>query len=252
MLWAEDLIAKEWWNRLRTCLTSMADKTVGAWYNLSIDRPRTSLLMDADDFGLSMILSKSDVEVKRSKVCKKDVLLQARFVGEQQKMPTGLIVPGSDNKSSVELGNSQLPLDFGDAPACRSPEESWSSSTKDSASLVAVDKLLMDHIPAKVLLFPTSTCEALMYIRPITNTDHLGALGGSSWHEEAIGSPALGTTPSTLEVFSEMEQLSLPVQIQQSRLGPLYYVVTDYHHGGDPSSCTSLRKLRRNIVEIRK
>ncbi|GMH27726.1 hypothetical protein Nepgr_029569 [Nepenthes gracilis] len=58
MLWAEDLIAKEWWNRLRTCPTSMADKTVGAWYNLPVDRSRTSFLMDADDFWLSMILSK--------------------------------------------------------------------------------------------------------------------------------------------------------------------------------------------------
>ncbi|GMH27723.1 hypothetical protein Nepgr_029566 [Nepenthes gracilis] len=70
-------------------------------------------------------------------------------------MPTSLIVPGLDNKSSVELGNSQLPPDFGNAPTCRSPEESRSFSTRDSASLVAVDKLLMDPIPTKVLLFPT-------------------------------------------------------------------------------------------------
>ncbi|GMH11748.1 hypothetical protein Nepgr_013589 [Nepenthes gracilis] len=28
--------------------------------------------------------------------------------------------------------------------------------------------------------------------------------------------------------------------------------VTDDHHGGDPSSCTNLGKLRRNIIEIRK
>ncbi|GMH29970.1 hypothetical protein Nepgr_031813 [Nepenthes gracilis] len=91
----------------------------------------------------------SDVEVETSKVYEKDVLLRARFVGEQQKIPICLIVSGLDNKSSVEQGNSQLPPDFGAAPACRSLEESQSSSTGDLASLVAIDKLLMDIIPAK-------------------------------------------------------------------------------------------------------
>ncbi|GMH29969.1 hypothetical protein Nepgr_031812 [Nepenthes gracilis] len=38
-----------------------------------------------------------------------------------------------------------------------------------------------------------------MNIRPITDADSLDALGESSWHEEAVGSPTLGIALSTLE-----------------------------------------------------
>ncbi|GMH17565.1 hypothetical protein Nepgr_019406 [Nepenthes gracilis] len=67
-----------------------------------------------------------------------------------------------------------------------------------------------------------------MSIRPITDEDCLAVLEKLSCLEEAVCSPALGTTPGT---FWEPEQLG---------------------YGGDPSPCTSIGKLRRNIVETRK
>ncbi|GMH01968.1 hypothetical protein Nepgr_003807 [Nepenthes gracilis] len=101
-------------------------------------------------------VAKSDVEAETSKIHDEDVLLMDRFVGEQEKMSKVLIFPEKKDKSTVEQGNFHLPPDFGAALACRSTEGSRKFSTSDPASLLVVDKLLMDPITVK-------SCIALLF-----------------------------------------------------------------------------------------
>ncbi|GMH28334.1 hypothetical protein Nepgr_030177 [Nepenthes gracilis] len=82
-------------------------------------------------------------------------------------MPISQIVLGLDNMSSVEQGNFYLPSVFGATPACRSPEDSWSSSTRASTSLEAVDKLLVNPITAKSSLVQLSPDEKVATLENI-------------------------------------------------------------------------------------
>ncbi|GMH15655.1 hypothetical protein Nepgr_017496 [Nepenthes gracilis] len=83
-----------------------------------------------------------NVEAVPSKVCDMEALCRAQLVGDHQMLPFGQVAPRMNILSSVEQGTSHLPLDFGDVPACRFPEDSWSSSSRDSTSFEAVDQLV--------------------------------------------------------------------------------------------------------------
>ncbi|GMH09723.1 hypothetical protein Nepgr_011564 [Nepenthes gracilis] len=66
-------------------------------------------------------------------------------------------------------------------------------------------------------------CAALISMQPITDEDRLAALSRSSCHDEVVGSPAISSS---------------------------HHVVPIDQHAGEPRSCTSIGKLRRNIEEI--
>ncbi|GMH17797.1 hypothetical protein Nepgr_019638 [Nepenthes gracilis] len=91
-------------------------------------------------------LVEPDVEAVSSKVCDMEALCRALLAGDHQMLPFGQVVNGLNILSSVELRTSHLPLDLGEAPTCRFPEVCWSSSTRDSASLDAVDQLVQSPI----------------------------------------------------------------------------------------------------------
>ncbi|GMH22189.1 hypothetical protein Nepgr_024032 [Nepenthes gracilis] len=88
---------------------------------------------------------------------------------------------------------------------------------------------------------------------PITDTDCLEVLGGSSCYGRNVGSLASGFVVSTLlQRRTVTEHLNLPVMNCQPMLINPYQAVTDDHQDGDPSSCCSLGRLKRNLEEIRK
>ncbi|GMH31264.1 hypothetical protein Nepgr_033107 [Nepenthes gracilis] len=77
----------------------------------------------------------------------------------------------------------------------------------------------------------TGSYELLMPARPITEEDRLDAQGRPYYHDENVGSPAIGKAP---------------------RIGSPSHVAPDHHQGGELSLGTKFGQLRRNILELRK
>ncbi|GMH24443.1 hypothetical protein Nepgr_026286 [Nepenthes gracilis] len=225
----------------------------------------------------------SNVEAEVPKGCDKDVLFRDRVGGDQQLVsglvggrlelrspysspvdsrssPTGDLAP-----SEVVDGRFLNPITTTSSIAHLSPdgkethediafsplnvEDLQGYGVSASGASISFMDILKRGIHLKDVDEP-GTCG--VHQLPITYTDCLEVVGCSSCYGRNVGSPSSGFAGSTLEGVPEMEQLDSPILNRQPRLGDPYQVVTDDYEDEDPSFCPSLRRLKRNLEEIRK